>query len=262
MALGAHLRELRRRFLLITAGLAVGMVVGWVLYPYVFDAIQAPIVAQAEAGLDAQLNFVGVASAIDIKIKVSLFVGLVVSSPWWLYQVWAFIMPGLRSKEKRYAFGFVGAAVPLFLGGTFLAWSVLPNAVRLLTEFTPEGAANLIDASTYITFVMQFMIAFGLAFIMPLLMVLLTFIGIVRGQTWAKGWRWAVVGIFAFAAVATPTPDAISMILLALPICGLYGIALTVCLLHDRRRDRRLAEEDELAEAPASDEGAAGAAEA
>ncbi|WP_328804227.1 twin-arginine translocase subunit TatC [Occultella kanbiaonis] len=254
MALTAHLRELRKRFVLAAIGLAVGTIVGWFLFDPVFQALQDPINSLADEGRVAALNFGGIATSFDVKIRVALFLGVLVSSPWWVYQIWAFITPGLTTKERRSAIGFVGAAVPLFFAGAFLAWSVLPNAVRILTEFTPPDSVNWIDALTYLKFVTQFILAFGAAFLMPLIMVVVTFLGLVRGRTWLKGWRWAIVGIFTFCAFATPTPDAISMILMALPIVGLYFIAVLICIRHDKRADKRRAKEDAELDAALADD--------
>ncbi len=238
MPLREHLREARRRMLLAAIGVALGSVVGWYLYDTVFAALQAPIEAVNDAGRTAALNFSGIATSFDIRIRVAVFAGIMLSSPWWLYQVWAFVAPGLTPRERRRALGFTAAAVPLFIAGAGVAWYFLPHAVLLLTEFTPQGSVNFINAQTYLGFVMQLMLAFGLAFLLPLAMVALTSLGVVRAATWARGWRWAVLLVFAFAAVATPTPDALSMILLALPICGLYFGALGICRLLDRRAGR------------------------
>ena len=111
-----------------------------------------------------------------------------------------------------------------------MAWWVLPNAVRLLTEFTPTGATNIIDAQTYLGFVMRIMLAFGIAFLLPVIMVALNFAGIGTAATWRKGWRWAVLLSFVFAAVVTPTPDAITMLAVAIPMSALYFLALGVCV--------------------------------
>jgi sec-independent protein translocase protein TatC len=236
MPLREHLRELRKRLFLAACGLAVGAVLGWIMYDPVFRALQQPILATAaRRGALVSVNFSGLATAFDMKIKVSLFLGMILTSPWWLYQLWAFITPGLTRRERTYAVGFLGAAVPLFLAGAGLAWWTLPTAVRVLTGFTPRGAANLIDAQVYLSFVMQFVIAFGLAFVLPVVMVALNFAGLVRAGVWAKGWRWAVMLAFVFSAVMTPTPDAITMVVMAAPIIGLYYIALGLCLVHDRR---------------------------
>lgn len=239
MSLREHLVELRQRALLALLGVVAGSVLGWLVYEPVFAALQAPLVGRAGDGPMVALNFTGVATSFDMRIKVSLFLGTLVSSPWWLLQLWLFITPGLTRRERHYAIGFLAVAAPLFLGGAFLAWRVLPNAVALLTDFTPQGAANLIDAQGYLSFVMRVILAFGIAFLLPVVMVALNFAGLVRAGTWLKGWRWAVMLVFTFAAFATPTPDAITMILLALPMCGLYFAAVGICHLRDRRRDRR-----------------------
>ena len=245
MPLRGHLVELRRRVVLSALGILVGAVVGWFFYDPVFAALQRPILQAAEAR-DAvvSINFAGLATAIDMQVKVSFFLGVLISSPWWLYQLWAFINPGLNRTERVRTYGFLGAAIPMFLAGAAFAALVLPNAVRVLTEFTPKGATNLIDAQTYLSFVMRFVLAFGVAFLLPVVMVSLTLAGVVRARTWARGWRWAVLLSFTFAAVMTPTPDILSMVLLALPICGLYFLALGIGLLHDRHVERRATAEE------------------
>lgn len=243
MSLADHLRELRRRTVWAFVGILLGAIAGWIFYEQVFALLRQPIDAIAQQGIETNLNFQDVMAAFDLRVRVSFFLGLLVASPWWLYQLWAYLAPGLTGKEKRIGLTFVGAGVPLFLGGAYVAWSVLPNAVHLLAGATPEGVLNLLNAANYLTFVMQFMVIFGLAFLLPLLMVMLTAVSVVRAATWRKGWRWAIIGIFTFAAFATPSPDAVSMIVMALPICGLYGLALLVCALLDRRRERRLAAE-------------------
>ena len=240
MPLRAHLLELRRRLFLAALGLVLGAVAGWFLYVPVLDLLQQPLRdVAADRGTIVALYFAGVATSFDMKIKVSLFLGVFVSSPWWIYQLWAFVTPGLTTKERRYAVGFLAAAVPLFVAGAALAFWALPNAVRLLTEFTPQDATNLIDAQTYLSFVMRLLLAFGLAFLLPVLMVALNFAGVGRAATWRRSWRWAVLVAFTFSAIMTPTPDALTMIVVALPICALYFVALGVCALHDRRVDRR-----------------------
>ncbi|NTW38455.1 MAG: twin-arginine translocase subunit TatC [Cellulomonadaceae bacterium] len=244
MPLREHLRELRTRVLLTVGGLLVGAVVGWFAYPSIFEVLQAPVVQLGEdRGELIALNFAGVATPLDLQLKVALFAGAILSSPWWIYQLWAFVTPGLTRRERWYAFGFVGTAVPLFLVGTAMAWWALPKAITLLAGMTPSNAVNVIDAQTYLGFVMRMVLAFGLAFLVPVLMVGLNLAGVVSARALAAGWRWAVLLAFLFAAVATPTADAISMFALGVPICALYAIALGICALTDRRRARRDAEE-------------------
>jgi sec-independent protein translocase protein TatC len=240
MSLRAHLRELRNRLFFVAVGLLLGAVVGWMVYTPVFEALIRPLqdVAAERDGVVA-INFAGLGASFDMQIQVSLFLGVLLSSPWWMYQLWRFVTPGLRRRERLYTIGFLGAAVPLFLAGAAVAWWALPHAVRVLTGFTPAGANNLIDAQMYMTFVMRLLLAFGLAFLLPVLIVALDFANLVHARTWLKGWRWAIVVAFTFSAIATPTPDAFTMIFVALPIIALYFVAVGISVLHDRREDRR-----------------------
>ncbi|HEY0117186.1 MAG TPA: twin-arginine translocase subunit TatC [Cellulomonas sp.] len=244
MPLGAHLRELRTRIFRIALGLVVGAVAGWLLYNPAFEMLIKPLrdVAARRDDLVA-INFSGLAASLDMQVQVSLFLAVLLTSPWWIYQIWAFVTPGLTRHERRYVVGFLGSAVPLFLVGAVVAWWMLPHAVSILTSFTPAGAQNLIDAPTYLSFVMRLVLAFGLAFLLPVIMVALDLVGVVRSRTWLRAWRWAVVVIFIFAAVATPTPDAVTMLIVAIPMCALYFGAMWICMVHDRRLERRRAQE-------------------
>ena len=237
MPLREHLTELRNRLFLSLIGIIIGAVAGWFVFSPAFEALQQPLldVADRQNAL-VSVNFAGLATALDMRFKVSFFLGLILSSPWWLYQLWAYIAPGLTGKEKRYTVGFVAAAVPLFLGGIAAAWIVFPHAVEILTEFRPDGTQQLLDAEMYLNFAMRLLVAFGLAFVFPVVMVALTWVGIVPWRVWLRGWRWAVLLIFVFAAVMTPTPDAVTMIVMAIPMCVLYFGAIGVGALRARKR--------------------------
>ena len=237
MPLRAHLTELRNRILWSALGIAAGAVAGWFLFEPTFETLQQPLL-EAAARDDAlvAVNFSGIASALDLRLKVAFFLGLILSSPWWLYQSWAFVAPGLTGKERRHAFAFVGAAVPLFLSGIAAAWVMFPRAVTLLTDFRPTGSEQLLDAEMYLMFAMRLLVAFGLAFVFPVVMVALTWVGIVPWRVWLKAWRWAVLLIFIFTAVMTPTPDAITMTVMAIPMCGLYFGAIGIGALRARHR--------------------------
>lgn len=247
MRLIDHLRELRKRILLAVLGIGVAAIGAWFIYLPVFDAIQAPVTALGDSGLDAALTFTSPAAAFDMKIKVSLWLAVFIASPWWIYQLWNFISPGLTKPERRKSFLFALAGVPLFLLGGTLAWLVLPNAIRLLNQFTPEGALNYMPAVDYLRFVMRVIMAFALAFLMPLVMVMINSMGLVRGRSMLAGWRWAVLIVFIFAGFASPTPDPWTMIALAVPMCALYFGAVAIAIRRDKRVDaKRAAHEAEL----------------
>jgi len=248
MSLGDHLRELRRRFVIAAGAILVGSVLGWVEYDWLFAEIMAPLrkLAEERGGL-VNINFGGITQPFTVQLQVAMFVGVIVASPVWLFQVWGFIVPGLTKREKRTTMAFVGAAVPLFLAGCFMATKVVPKAVEILIGFTPQGAANLPDAALYLTFVTRFILAFGLAFLLPVFLVGLNVAHILPARIMLKGWRIAVILIFVFSAMMTPTPDAWTMLVLALPMVGLFYAAVGVSMLLDRRRARR---EPEWAKVP------------
>lgn len=236
MALREHLVELRKR--VVRAGLAVlaGSIGGWFLYKPVLGYMTEPLTKLAASGQQIQVNFDNVASAFDLQLKTSVWIGFIISSPLWLYQLWAFITPGLTTKERRYAVSFVATAAPLFLAGVYLASRFIPNAVGFFTSFTPEGGSNIIAASVYLGFVMRTVLAFGIAFLLPVVLVGLNLAGLLSGRAVLKSWRWVLVLCFTFAAVATPTPDVTAMFTLAAPMLILFALAIGLCLLHDRRR--------------------------
>lgn len=253
MSLGDHLRELRRRFLIAAAAIVVGSVLGWVEYDWLFTQIMAPLrkIAAERGGL-VNINFGGITQPFTVQLQVALFIGVIVASPVWLYQIWGFIVPGLTKREKRTTMAFVAAAAPLFVGGCFLATKIVPKAVEVLLGFTPQGAANLPDAALYLTFVTRFILAFGLAFLLPVFLVGLNVAHVLPGRVMLKGWRIAVILIFVFSAMMTPTPDAWTMLALALPMVGLFYAAVGVSMLLDRRRARHQPEWAKLADDEAS----------
>lgn len=246
MTLAGHLAELRSRLVKAILAVTAGGVVGWFLYDRVFTALQRPFLevrAHRPTGSLVELNFTGITDPFSLKIKISIFIGLLLASPVWIYQIWAFITPGLHRNERRYAIGFLAAALPLFLGGAYLAWLVMPKAVSFLLEFTPNGASNILDLETYLNFVIRFILAFGAAFLIPVIMVGVNMAGLVSARRLASAWRITIFGIFLFAAMMTPTPDAWTMLLMGSSIVLLYLAALGLCFLNDRRRARRAAAE-------------------
>ena len=242
MSLGDHLRELRNRLTIALIAIVVGAGIGWWKYDAIFQRLEAPIqqvAAERGTALSTLINFSGITDAFSILITVGLFVGVVIASPVWLYQIWAFIVPGLTSREKKTAVLFIVTAVPLFLAGCALGYLTLPKAVHALLGFTPEGATNILPADTYLNFVLKFILAFGLAFLLPVFLVGLNAAGVLPARSMLRGWRPAVFLIFLFAAIMTPSPDPWSMLFLARPMVGLFFGAVGVGALLDRRRAKR-----------------------
>lgn len=243
MTLGDHLVELRKRLMIAAVAIVVAMVAGWVLADWVWKVLRQPILDIQEAGRQAQISYADITSGFDTHVQIALFIGILLASPVWLYQIWAFLVPGLTRREKLYAVAFLGTAVPLFLAGAYAGWSVIPNIVRLMTSFAPDEDAVFITARSYLDFSIKLLLAVGIGFVMPVLLVALNFIGVVRGKSILKSWRVAILCIILFAAIATPAADIMSMFLLAAPMILLYFGAAGVAMLHDRRADKRRARE-------------------
>jgi sec-independent protein translocase protein TatC len=243
MPLAEHLRELRNR---LAKGLLAITVVSVVAAFYSQDLMEflADPVPRCEPGMKvtgghcAKVTFNDLLSPFTTTVKVSLMVGIIVSSPVWLYQLWAFVAPGLHKHERKYTYWFVAAAVPLFFGGAWLAYTILPVSMRVLLGITPDGAENLLPMDTILDFTVRMVLIFGISFELPLLLVMLNMTGMVTGRRMATWWRGVVMGVFIFGAVATPTTDPVGMIALAGPIVVLYFMAVGISLLNDRRRRR------------------------
>jgi Twin arginine targeting (Tat) protein translocase TatC len=238
MTLGQHLVELRKRLTMIALGVVVGAVIGWFISPYIWDAMSAPVHAIAKAQ-NASLNYPNITAAFDLKLQVAIYAGIVISSPMWLYQIFAFLVPGLTRKEKSYTFSFFFTAIPLFLAGCAAGWFVLPHIVGLLTSFAPSGDKTLLVAGDYFSFVLKLVLAIGIAFVLPVFIVLLNFIGIISAKAILKAWRIALLVILLFTAIATPSADVVSMFLLAIPLVVLYFASAGVAWLHDRRAAKK-----------------------
>ena len=164
---------------------------------------------------------------------------MIITSPVWLWNIWAFVAPGLKEKEKRYAIGFMVSALPLFLSGTILAWASLPGFVVALIGFTPEGSTNVINAADYVLFAIRILLIFGIAFVMPVILVLMNFAGLATGRGILKSWRVAVLIIAIVAALATPVAEPMTMLLMMVPLMILYFGAVGIAMLNDKRRERK-----------------------
>jgi sec-independent protein translocase protein TatC len=240
MSLGQHLVELRKRLFVAALAVAIAAIGCWFLVDIVFNALKEPFGAITHtSGRLAELNFQTLTEAFDVRLQIALTLGVVVSSPVWLYQIWAFIVPALKRREKRYALGFLLTAIPLFFAGCYAGWLIFPHMVELLAGFAPQQTTTLVGVKGYVDFVMKLVLAVGVGFVLPVFLVLLNFIGIISGAAILKGWRIAILLITIFTAVVTPSADVLSMFLLAIPIVALYFGAAGVAFLHDRSVARR-----------------------
>jgi len=241
MTLAEHFRELRNRLLVSALAVAAASVVGWMYYEPLFDYIMAPLEAVAAERGDAlvDINFgSSLTEPFSVQLRISLFVGILLASPVWIWQVWAFLLPGLTPREKRVAAGYFVASLPLFFAGCAAAVWAVPRAVGVLLSFTPEGAANLQDAMAYLKFITYFVVAFGLAFLLPVVMVGLNALRVLPVRAMVAGWRVALMLILVFSAFVTPDPSAWTMLALAAPMFLLYWCAVGVAALLERRRRR------------------------
>ena len=253
MALGEHLVELRNRLMISAITVLLLSIVGWFLFPWVFEAVKAPIEAAGEdSDLQALINFQGVGQGLNVKLQMAAYIGLILSSPMIIVQIWLFVMPGLHKNERKYAIGFFGSAIPLFFLGCVAGYWAVNQLVPVLMSFTPtEGSTSqIIPYSDYLALLIKTMLAFGIAFVIPVVMVLLNFMGLVSGRAMLKAWRWIVFLSLAFTAVMVPTPEPVTLIAMSAAIASLFFGAIVIALIHDRRQAR--SGDDNLADDEAS----------
>jgi sec-independent protein translocase protein TatC len=251
MPLVEHIRELRNRIIKAALAILIGAIIGFIFRSHVLHALETPVcnikgvigVGQRNPQCpNGAIVYQGPTAQVSLSFKIAMYVGIVLASPVWLYQVWAFLAPGLYKKEKRYSLAFIGAAVPLFCGGVVVCYYLFPVIMQVLLSFLGgTGASTLLDADQYMTFFLQMMTVFGVSFVLPLVLVLFNFIGILSSKNMRKYWRIIVLVIFIFGAIAVPTGDPFGMSALAIPICVLYFGAVGIAELNDRRRARKKA---------------------
>jgi sec-independent protein translocase protein TatC len=245
MPLMDHLRELRRRLFIAVLAILIGTVAGWIAYPQVFEFVKQPYIEGIapllkRSGFDATLVLSGgIGSAFTFRLKVALVLGLLLSSPVWVWEAWAFILPALHRNEKRWVYILTGAAVPLFLGGVTIGYLVLPKGIQVLVSFAPESIQVLLNLGDYLSFMLRTVLVFGIAAQIPLVVVLLNRIGAVSARQLASARPWTILGIFVFAAIATPSTDPLTMLFLAVPMTLLYLISELIARFTDRRKAKR-----------------------
>jgi len=243
MALADHLRELRGRLLRCVVVLIVALVVALFFYDHLLNLVLAPYNdAKAALGEKVQTNayIKGAAGPLLLQLKLSGIAALVATSPFWLYQIWAFILPGLHPHERRWSRIFTGIAGPLFIAGVAVGYYVLPRGLEVLIGFTPANLQNLVEFGEYFSFFTRMLLVFGVAFEIPLFVVMLNLAGVVSGKALGEHRAWIIVGVFVFAAAATPSTDPFSMLMLALPMTVLFLVSEVVARVIDRRRSREL----------------------
>jgi sec-independent protein translocase protein TatC len=254
MPLLEHIRELRNRVIKAAIAVTVGSIAGWFVYPWVWNFVKAPyckaqitspvaaaIYRSAGAlGPHCTLYVTGVFDAFFLRMQIAIATGAIISLPIWLYQLWAFMAPGLYKRERRWAYYFVGAAVPLFGIGATIAYFAMTRGLRFLVHYMlPADVTALITINTYLSYAGAMLLIFGIAFEMPLVIVLLNMAGVLTHARFRKWRRVIIFLVFAFAAIFTPSPDPISMLLLAVPCVVLVEAAEVFCWANDRRRGKR-----------------------
>jgi sec-independent protein translocase protein TatC len=248
MTLVAHLTELRNRVAKALLALLVATAVAFWWYDHgLGEFIRAPY-----CGLDPHLRFGGESSGcgllitdvfggVFIRLKVAFLAGAVLSAPFWLYQLWAFITPGLKRNEKRYGVGFVAVSTLLFVAGAVLAYISLSKGLQLLLSLAGNGVVVALTAQDYIGFVLSLLVAFGVSFEVPLIAVALNLVGVLSYEVLARSRRWIFFLTIVFAAFITPTQDPFTMLLMAGPMIALFEGAIQIARVVDKRRARRAA---------------------
>jgi len=254
MPLIEHIRELRSRVIKAAVAIILGGILGFVFWKRLVGILIKPICSiNGVQGIgrstpeckNGVLTLTGPTAGISLAFDIAIFAGLVLASPVWLYQLWAFLAPGLYKKEKKYSLSFIAAAVPLFVAGASLCYVFFPTIIRVLVgSFTPAGVSSNLPLDQIVVFFLRMMAVFGCSFVLPLILVLFNFLGILKGRTMFKWWRGVVMLIFVFSAIAVPTGDPVGMSVLAIPITVLYFGAVGLSILNDKRRARRKAAED------------------
>jgi sec-independent protein translocase protein TatC len=237
-----HIRELRNRIVKVLLAIAAGMVIGLVFFHPVWEFITRPY-CRAVAGCNTSSlgHTLAVTSPLDgfyLHIKVGVVVGIIITSPVWLYQLWAFVAPGLYAREKRWTYIFLGTAVPLFLLGCYFALLVMGRGLHFLIGMVPQNAVAIFTADTYIAYFIAMILGFGLCFELPLLLVMLNQVGVLSHERFKKWRRVMIFCVFVFAGIASPSPDPITMLMLGGVCVALVEAAEVIVYLNDRRRAR------------------------
>jgi sec-independent protein translocase protein TatC len=243
MTLIEHIRELRSRLLKAVIAIIIGAVVAYFFAKRIQTFITDPycdFMREHNPTGVCQMNTTGVLDQFFLLLKISLYVGLVVSAPFWLYQLWAFIAPGLHRRERRYTYVFAIAATPLFAAGFWLGFELVSRSMKYFLGINSDFTIT-VNLDGYFDFVTGVMLLFGIGFEFPLVVAMLNVTGLVSAKRLLSWWRTAIFLMFLFAAIVTPTPDPFGMTILALCMAVLYFAAVGIAFMNDARRNRRRA---------------------
>lgn len=246
MSLSDHFRELRARVMRSTLYLVVGTIAALFFYDQLFQLVLNPYNEARRLlgqGTQTQAVITGVGTPLLLQLKICGIAAVVATSPLWLFEIWGFIVPGLHRSERRWTRVFAATAGPLFFCGVALGYYVLPKGIAALIGFTPKGLTQLTEFGEFFTFITRMLLVFGIAFEIPLFVVMLNLAGVVSGKTLGRHRPWIIVGTFVFAAVATPSTDPYSMLMLAVPMLALVLASEFIARLLDHRSGRGKAEE-------------------
>jgi sec-independent protein translocase protein TatC len=255
-----HLRELRRRVVVILLIIGVGAVVGWIFYDPILAILKHPYCSVPAShrfppnSKDCELIFTAPLDGFTTRLKVSVLAGAVLTAPLWLYQIWAFITPGLRKNERKHTLMFIAASTLLFAAGVCLAYVVLSKGLQVLIGAAGSGAVATLTVNSYLSFVILMLVIFGASFELPLLIVMANLVGVLPAKLLKKFQRGGIFLIFLFAAIATPSTDPFTMCAMAIPMVLLFEGSVLFAVLHDRRKARRKAEAAAQARAHAPDD--------
>ena len=243
MALSDHFREFRARLLRVALVAIVAFVLALVFFDPLYDLVYGPYAtAQDTVGEGRSMATTrGPAGGLMLYLKLCGFAAVIVTAPYWLYQAWAFVLPGLHPRERKWSRVFVAIAGPLFLAGVALGYATFPKALEILIGLNPDNVVNLVDFNDYLQFFTRTLFVFGLSFEIPVFVVLLNFAGVLPGRALAAHRAWIIVGTFVFAAVATPSGDPFTMTIMAVPMVLLFLLSELIARTNDRRRANRKA---------------------
>jgi sec-independent protein translocase protein TatC len=242
MTLVEHLSELRHRLIICVVAVALGMVAGFILYEQIFDILIQPykdIADNHRTLTGGRLLQTDPLEGFSIRMRTSVYAGIAFAMPVLLWQIWRFVSPGLYANEKRYAVPFVVSALVLFVLGATLAYFTLPRAFDFLIDIGGEGFVTGYTAGKYFRLITYMMLAFGIGFEFPIVLIFFQMAGIVETDTLRRGRRFAIVGICILVAVITPSGDPISMLMLSVPMVVFYELAILIGAFIGRRQARR-----------------------